>query len=107
VTIPVEEWRAEVLRRGGGDWMACRFQCLSCGTILTGREFEAEGGDPRHVMQECVGRLAKVKARQHVDGNTKPCNWATFGLFRLGGLVEVQMEDGAVQLVWPFAAEAA
>jgi hypothetical protein len=103
--IPVADWRAEVTRRGGGDWKACRFKCLSCGLIFTPAEYEAVGGNPRFAMQECLGRAPQIKAKQHVDGNTKPCNWATYGMFQLGGLTEIQIENGSTTSVWPFADE--
>ncbi len=109
--ITVTEWRDEGLRRFGGgevNWKNWRFQCPVCQHIATPADFEALGADPQLAYQECIGRhLPKEQRASNLaeeptrDGKTAPCDYAAYGLFRLGQTV--QDDVGKEVPVFPFA----
>ncbi|MEW9530729.1 VVA0879 family protein [Microbispora sp. NPDC049125] len=105
-TVPMSnaDWRAEGLRRFGTDnpveW---RFRCVSCGTVYSPADFVELGVEPRRAPHECIGRILAEQGQAGIDGNSKPCNWAANGMFRLQGVVLVEGKDGAPTLVFPFA----
>lgn len=88
--ITQEDWLAEARRRFGDDPKGWRFRCPSCGNVATPADFLALGADGQRASGECIGRVhVEQGTTQRVDGNTKPCNWAAMGLFRLPSVVEV------------------
>ncbi len=109
--ITVTEWRDEGLRRFGGgpeNWKNWRFQCPVCKHIATPADFEKLGADPQLAYQECIGRhLTKGQRASDLaevpdaSGNHAPCDYAAYGLFRLGQLV---LDDAGKEVpVFPFA----
>ena len=69
------EFLATMTERFGAipkDWS---FTCPSCGTVQTGRDWQALVGDDwtKHVGQDCLGR--------HADSD-RGCDWCSYGLFR-------------------------
>lgn len=90
----IEAWQAEADKRFGtsaGEW---KFECPSCGRVYSVREFaEAAGGDKsaagQQAPQMCIGRV-NGKGRDafgEKGSNEHGCNYAAFGLFRLGDIV--------------------
>ncbi len=106
--IPVAEWLAEGLRLFGGgraDWRNWRFKCPICGHVQTPADFKALGVDPQSAYQECIGRHLPDKARDLAatpakNGSKSPCDYAAYGLFRLGR--QVISEDGKIVTAFPF-----
>lgn len=108
--IPVAEWLEDGARRFGADWMAWKFQCPVCKNIQTPSDVKALGTDPQEAYQECIGRKLP-KDRRATDlasepaaanGQKSPCDYAAFGLFRLGLLVQGE-HSGKPTPVFPFA----
>lgn len=101
------EWRAEGLRRfGTEDVMQWRFSCVSCGTETSPADFEKLGANPRRAAHECIGRIHLELGGLpglHIDGDSKPCNWAAGGFFRLTSVIEVEAITGKSTLAFPFA----
>jgi hypothetical protein len=101
------EWRAEGVRRGGGDLLDARFRCPLCQHVASPRDFQAAGADPNRAAMECIGRVIGARGGMRVERRPgqampQPCDWAAFGLFgTLNKGVEVEMESGNV--VWAFA----
>ena len=100
------DWKAEGVRRFGEDIKQWQFRCASCGNIATPADFEELGADGRRAPFDCIGRvhvelggLPNLK----IDGNSKPCNWTTGGLFRLSNLWQVESVNGTTSLSFPFA----
>lgn len=107
-TMSLEEWRAEALRRGNGNFMDVAFKCPACGNVATPRDFVALGDDPNAAPQECIGRAHNRKRTPgvtvHEWGKGRPCNWAAFGLLgTLNGGVKVRYPDGHEAAVFSFA----
>lgn len=106
--IPIDEWRAEALRRGKGNFLDTRFVCPACGHVATPRDFQNLGDDPNRAPQECIGRAMNRKGAGDGEvgewGRKSPCNWAAFGLFgTLDGGQTVVMPDGQLVNVFDFA----
>lgn len=110
--IPVAEWLDEGRKLFGNDktlWSTWRFKCPVCGHVQTPADFEALGIDPQKAYQECIGRHLKSRASNlgstpGKDGNKSPCDYAVYGLFRLGSLV-IPEGGGAPVPVFPFTDE--
>lgn len=102
-TITIEDFRAEVERRGG---RACGFVCPLCGNVATGHEFAAAGAEARRVAQECIGRVTGANGGLYskVTPMPQPCDWAAFGLFgTLGKGQTVVYPDGKQVGAFAFA----
>ena len=106
--IPVAHWLEDGKQRFGAGWMAWRFQCPVCKHVQTPADFKAIGADPQEAYQECIGRkLPKSECARDLsgtpaaNGQRSPCDYAAFGLFRLGILV--QGEGPKPTPVFPFA----
>lgn len=77
-----------------------RVVCPLCKNVSTPKEFKERGADPQRAAQECIGRLDNPMPKP--KKGRKPCDWAAFGFFRIGG-VNVTMPDG--KIVAAFAPE--
>lgn len=101
------EWRAEGVRLfGTEDVMQWKFCCVSCGTASSPADFDKLGANPRRAQNECIGRIHVELGglpNLHIDGDSKPCNWAAGGLFRLSTVIEVESPHGGTGLAFPFA----
>jgi len=97
--VPVAEWLAQAKALFGDDVMAWRFECPICHHVQTPGDFKAIGVDPQASYRECIGRHKSDRA-SHL-GATQPCDYATYGLFRIGNTVIT--ETGEPVTVFPFA----
>lgn len=105
-TWKVEEWRAEGVRRFGEHARNWAFQCPVCKRVYTVEEYVAAGGEPGHAYQECIGRVngkGKKAFEDPAGSNEHGCNYAAYGLLRLGDFVDTG--DGTPTSVNPFAPE--
>ena len=102
--MPLEEWQAEVERRGKLD---CKFVCPRCGTTASPNDFKALGVNPERAAKECIGRVrpAKMAGGEHEPGPDGGCDWAAFGLFQ--GPAFVALPDGSRAPVFEFAEQEA
>lgn len=92
---------------GETEWMKWRFQCPICGHVQTPADFKAIGSDGQSAYQECIGRHTKgardFATKPGKNGQKSPCDYATYGLFRIGDTV--QFDDLTLKpiTVFPFA----
>lgn len=100
--MTLDEWRAEVERRGAKD---CKFRCPLCKNIATPRDFHNAGIDPEKVATNCIGRYIGAKGNLNSPTPTpKPCDWAAYGLFgTLNEGIQITKPDGKTLLVFSFA----
>jgi hypothetical protein len=107
------EWLAEGSRLfgpGETEWMKWRFGCPVCGHVQSPADFEAIGVEPQNAYQECIGRYTKgardFGTKPGANGQKSPCDYAAYGLFRIGDTV--QGDDPAKKpiTVFPFATSA-
>lgn len=107
ITMTNADWRTEGARRFGDDIQQWQFRCASCGNIATPADFEKLGASGHRAPHDCIGRVHLELGglpSQKIDGNSKPCNWTTGGLFRLLSLWEVEPAGGGTHtLAFPFA----
>ena len=103
------EWLAEGSRLfgpGETNWINWRFQCPICGHIQTPAEFKAIGVDGRRAYRECIGRHTKgandFANKPGANGQKSPCDYAAFGLFRIGDTVQYDSMIKPIT-VFPFA----
>lgn len=94
-TLTLEEYQAEGAANG---W---RMLCPACGNVATPGDFEKVGANPQRAAQECIGRTMKPMPAFKAKGKT-PCDWAAFGLLRIGG-VTVKRPDGGESVAFDFA----
>jgi hypothetical protein len=106
--IPVADWRAQAVARFGSSPDKWAFQCPACGHIQTAEDFKAIGQEPQSVYVECIGRhMPKAERARDLgstpaaNGNKSPCDYAAYGLLRLGA--QVKAESGEIITVFPFA----
>lgn len=107
-TIPVADWIAQGKQLFGDDTKEWKFRCPACGNVQTLVDFEKVGAEPQLAYQECIGRKLPTCARHFgstpgTDGKKSPCDYAAFGLFRLGGTQIVLADNGTKVAVLPFA----
>lgn len=85
MSTTLEDWQKRAAAAG------YRFQCPVCKHVATPHDFKALGADPQRAAQECIGRhMPKSESREAFgpDGQVNaPCNFAAYGLFRLGEVV--------------------
>lgn len=75
------EWLAEGTRLFGVNFEDWRFECPVCGNVCAVKAYRQHahlGARPDSATSECIGRYTGAK-----DINSKPCNYAGYGLFRL------------------------
>jgi hypothetical protein len=104
------EWLAEgsmLFGPGETEWMKWQFQCPICGHIQTPADFKTIGVEPQSAYRECIGRHTNgargFATEPGANGQKSPCDYATYGLFRIGDTV--QDDDPAIKplTVFPFA----
>lgn len=83
--MTLEEFQA------AGEASGWRFCCPMCGNVATPLDFKATGASPQRAAQECIGRT--MTPMPQPEKGKKPCNWAAFGLLRIGGIM-VKFADG-------------
>ena len=88
------EWREKCKAAG------YRFRCPVCGNIATPQDFKAIGADPEKAAQECIGRHMPDSRDAFGGKGVGPCNYAAYGLLRLGEFVTI---DGEKVPVFPIA----
>ena len=110
---PARHWtQAEWLTEGSklfGKWMNWRFQCPICGHVQTPADFEAIGVEPQLAYQECIGRRTKgardFASEPGANGQKSPCDYAAYGLLRVGDTVQPDDLARKRTTVFPFARE--
>lgn len=91
--MTLEQYQAEGKARG---W---RVLCPACGNVATPGDFEKAGASPQRAAQECIGRTMTPMPKY--EKGKKPCDWAAFGLFKLGGVI-VKHDDGKETVAFGF-----
>lgn len=95
------EWNEEGERLFGPDRFKWRFQCPVCGNVATPddfRPYKSKGAHPNSATCECIGRYqagVRAFAQDGVEagnGQSRPCDYAGYGLFRLSPVHIVRAE---------------
>lgn len=92
----IREFQMAARAAFGPDPSLWRFRCPVCGHVATPEDFRQANADPQRAATECIGRVTG-KGDPNQGG---PCNYAAFGLIRLGDRIH---NDGNVLHVLPFA----
>lgn len=98
MTTTLKDWQR---RAAAAGW---RFECPCCQNVAGPADFKAIGADPQSAAQECIGRHLP-EARDAFAKGDGPCNYAAYGLLRLGEVIT--MPDGSEVGVMPPASSAA
>lgn len=101
-TVTHDEWKAEGARRFGGDAMAWRFVCPSCGHVACVEDWKNAGAPESAVAFSCVGRWTGANDDKAFGSKGGPCQYAGGGLFRLNP-VTVETTDGGKHTMFEFA----
>ena len=97
-TLTLEEFQRE------GAAKSFRMVCPMCGNVATPDDFKRVGADPQRAAQQCIGRT--MNPMPEPENGKKPCNWASFGLFRtMGKGMLVKMPEGDTVEVFEFVSE--
>lgn len=88
-----------------------KFKCPICGNIQCAedfRQYKEQGATAESTWQECIGRYMPKRNSAEAFGNKNkkvksPCNYAAYGLFRIGHVVK--LENGRNTVAFPFAEE--
>ncbi len=97
-----DAWLAEGARCFGGQVLAWRFVCPSCGYICTIADWKEHGAPEAEIAFVCLGTrkgAAHYATLRHQGG---PCHYRGDGLFRLNP-VRVLFEDGTQRDLFEFA----
>ncbi len=94
--LTIDEWRKEGTDKFGDRWSLWKFQCVKCGNIQCGKDFESIGLTPEEIEKvvffSCIGRWKKDVG----------CDWTLGGLFRIHKL-EVTNAEGVPIPAFEFA----
>jgi len=104
IRMHLKEWEHEGLRRFGSNSLLWRFVCPVCGHSQTPLDFKQHarlGAKPSSAYSECIGRYIPGSRDAFREKGVGPCNYAGYGLFRLGP-IEVIDENGKGTLVFAF-----
>lgn len=106
ITMSLADWKKEGERRFGPDALLWHFVCPVCGHVQTPLDFKPLarlGATPSSAYSECIGRY--IPGSQDAFGATGvgPCNYAGYGLFRLGPISVID-DKGLATQVFAFAA---
>jgi hypothetical protein len=85
-----DEWKARAVELFGEDPMLWRFRCPICSNVQSPeslRKYKEKGAEPSDAYQACEGRLAGGKTNFASEGEGVGCDYAAFGLLRLGDFV--------------------
>lgn len=96
-----QQWHEEGNRRFGPEFANWKFVCPGCSNVAAVGEFEPfkdKGATPNSATCECIGRYTGGDWGK----NTKPCNYAGYGLFRISP-VKVLSPEGTPVNCFAFA----
>ena len=104
-------WFDRGLALFGSDQFKWKFKCPVCGHVQTPedfRQYKNMGATPMTACQECIGRFAGGKTEFATKGDGVGCDYAVYGLIRLGDfVVSVDPETTVTTVddiaVFPFA----
>mgnify|MGYP000306211832 CR=1 FL=1 len=89
-----EEWHGEGERLFGPDESCWRFVCPICGNVQSPedfRQYKDSGAEPGSAYKQCLGRYLPGAYSAFGPGKrTGPCDYAAYGLIRLG---PIRVED--------------
>jgi hypothetical protein len=96
-TTTLADWQARA------EAVGYRFECPVCKHVATPADFKKLGVDPQRAAQECIGRHIPGSRKAFEDSDNAdrkgPCNYAAYGLLRLGEVL--LMPDGDTVSVMP------
>lgn len=94
ITMTVEEWNAEGVRRFGADQMKWRFRCPSCDNAVSAENYKAAGAPENAVAFSCVGRWMPETTATIFEKGKGFCNYAGGGLFPLNPITVIDKDGG-------------
>lgn len=98
--VSMDDWQKEGTRRFGGDFMAWKFVCPSCGHVATPQDWDDLGAPRSMVAYACVGNWMAVAAP--VGTLSKgPCIYQ--GHINRENPMHVVTEDGTTYEMFAFA----
>jgi hypothetical protein len=109
-SITKQEWEAKGKSLFGDDIMRWKFKCPVCKHVQCPEDFrihKEQGATPDSALKECLGRYKKGSYKAFGENKKstpkQPCDYAAYGLFRLGEVVK--MENGKETNIFPFNEE--
>jgi len=97
------EWDLKGEELFGSNKMKWKFKCPICGNTQTPadfKEYKGKGAKPSSAVDQCIGRYKGGDIGRNLNGDKQPCDYAAFGLFKLGDTVK----DGDKTItIFPFS----
>lgn len=87
MVFSLEEWRAEGERRFGGDEMAWKWKCPSCGHVASAQDWQDAGAPVGAVAFSCVGRWKGGRPAKTFRRSGGPCDYAGGGLICINPVI--------------------
>jgi hypothetical protein len=94
IRVELKDWLAKAESLFGEDRFRWRFVCPGCGHVQAVEDFrpyKSSGAHEGSAYQECIGRYL-TSGGPYKWGNTSPCDYAGYGLFRISPVIVITNE---------------